>query len=173
MGYDLIVVGGGLVGGAIAWGAATQGASVALLDQGDIAYRAARGNFGLVWVQSKGAGMPAYAHWTRTSAELWPQLAAALAGATGVDVALRQPGGLAFCLSDEEMESRTALLHRMHNESGDIGTYRSNLRRMVTRFWKCYVGRKGYREGPYGFLIALCAALYPILSYLKARYEEE
>ena len=122
MGYDLIVVGGGLVGGAIAWGAAAQGASVALLDQGDIAYRAARGNFGLVWVQSKGAGMPAYAHWTRTSAELWPQLAAALAGATGVDVALRQPGGLAFCLSDKEMESRTALLHRMHNESGDIGT---------------------------------------------------
>jgi glycine/D-amino acid oxidase-like deaminating enzyme len=110
------------VGGAIAWGAAAKGASVALLDQGDIAYRAARGNFGLVWVQSKGAGMPAYAHWTRTSAELWPELSGALAGATGVDVALRQPGGLAFCLSDEEMESRTALLHRMHNESGDIGT---------------------------------------------------
>ena len=106
MSYDLIVVGGGLVGGAIAWGAATKGASVALIDQGDIAYRAARGNFGLVWVQSKGAGMPAYAHWTRTSAELWPELAGALAGATGVDVALRQPGGLAFCLSDEEMERR-------------------------------------------------------------------
>jgi glycosyltransferase involved in cell wall biosynthesis len=58
-------------------------------------------------------------------------------------------------------------------DSGDIGTYGANLRRMVTRFWKCYVGRKGYREGPYGFLIALCAALYPILSYLKARYEAE
>jgi glycine/D-amino acid oxidase-like deaminating enzyme len=59
MSYDLIVIGGGLVGGAIAWGAAARGASVALLDQGDLAYRAARGNFGLVWVQSKGAGMPA------------------------------------------------------------------------------------------------------------------
>jgi glycine/D-amino acid oxidase-like deaminating enzyme len=134
MGYDLIVIGGGLVGGAIAWGAATKGASVALLDQGDIAYRAARGNFGLVWVQSKGAGMPAYAHWTRTSSELWPDLAGAMAGATGVDVALRQPGGLAFCLSDEEMASRTALLHRMHNESGDIGTRmlgRDEVRSMV------------------------------------------
>src|SRR5258708_6862053 len=134
MAYDLIVIGGGLVGGAIAWGAAAKGASVALLDQGDIAFRAARGNFGLVWVQSKGAGMPAYAHWTRTSAELWPELAGALAGATGVDVALRQPGGLAFCLSDEEMESRSALLHRMHNESGDIGTRmldRDEVRAMV------------------------------------------
>lgn len=122
MAYDLIVIGGGLVGGAIAWGAAAKGASVALLDQGDVAFRAARGNFGLVWVQSKGAGMPAYAHWTRTSAELWPELAGALAGATGVDVALRQRGGLAFCLNDAEFAERSALLHRMHNESGDIGT---------------------------------------------------
>ena len=56
-------------------------------------------------------------------------------------------------------------------ESGDIGTYSRNLRRIVSRFWKCYIGRKGYREGPYGFLIALCAALYPILSYLKARLD--
>lgn len=56
-------------------------------------------------------------------------------------------------------------------ESGDIGSYARNLRRIVSRFWKCYVGRRGYREGPYGFLIALCAALYPILSYLKARLD--
>ncbi|HEY1432403.1 MAG TPA: glycosyltransferase family 2 protein [Stellaceae bacterium] len=56
-------------------------------------------------------------------------------------------------------------------ESGDIGSYGRNLRRIISRFWKCYVVRKGYREGPYGFLIALCAALYPILSYLKARLD--
>ncbi len=119
--HDLIVIGGGLVGGAIAWGAAARGASVALLDEGDVAYRAARGNFGLVWVQSKGAGMPPYAHWTRRSAELWPELAARLAG-DHVDAALAQPGGFAFCLSEREYEERAALLTRMHNESGDIGT---------------------------------------------------
>src|ERR1700683_599584 len=122
MGYDLIVVGGGLGGGAIAWGAAAQGASVALLDQGDIAYRAARGNFGLVWVQSKGAGMPPYAHWTRQSAALWPELATRLREATGTDIALQQPGGLAFCLSDEEFAQRCSLIHRMHHESGDMAT---------------------------------------------------
>jgi len=58
-------------------------------------------------------------------------------------------------------------------DSGDIGGFANNLRRMVSRFLKCYVGRKGYREGPYGFLIALFAALYPVLSYLKARLERE
>jgi glycosyltransferase involved in cell wall biosynthesis len=56
-------------------------------------------------------------------------------------------------------------------ESGDIGSFGRNLRRIVSRFYKCYIGRRGYREGPYGFLIALCAALYPILSYLKARLD--
>ena len=132
--YDLIVIGGGLVGGAIAWGAAAQGASVALLDEGDIAYRAARGNFGLVWVQSKGAGMPPYAHWTRRSSELWPELAGTLTGTTGVDPALAQPGGFAFCLSEHEYADRAAMLNRMHNESGDIGTRmidRDEVRAMV------------------------------------------
>src|SRR5689334_21784827 len=113
--HDLIVVGGGLVGAAIAWGAAKLGASVALLDEGDIAYRASRGNFGLVWVQSKGAGMPPYAHWTRRSAQLWPELAAQIHNTTGIDATLRQPGGLAFCLSDQELQDRAAMLHRMHN----------------------------------------------------------
>jgi glycosyltransferase involved in cell wall biosynthesis len=56
-------------------------------------------------------------------------------------------------------------------ESGDIGSYGHNLRRIASRFCKCYIGRKGYREGQWGFLIALCAALYPILSYLKARLD--
>ena len=56
-------------------------------------------------------------------------------------------------------------------DSGDIGSYGRNIRRIPSRFWKCYVGRRGYREREWGFLIALCAALYPILSYLKARFD--
>lgn len=55
--------------------------------------------------------------------------------------------------------------------SGDIGSLRHNIRRIFSRFWKCYVARKGYREGVYGVLIALMAGLYPILSHIKARIE--
>jgi glycine/D-amino acid oxidase-like deaminating enzyme len=141
--FDLIVIGGGLVGGALAWGAARAGARTALLDQGDLACRAARGNFGLVWVQSKGAGMPPYAHWTRRSADLWPELAEALHAATGTDVALRQPGGLAFCLSETEFAQRAALVARMHNESGDAGTRmlgRAEVRAMVPGLGDSVVG---------------------------------
>lgn len=57
--------------------------------------------------------------------------------------------------------------------SGDIGGFGDNVRRLFSRFLKCYVGRKGYKEGPYGFLIALMAGLYPLISYLKARLEKD
>lgn len=49
----------------------------------------------------------------------------------------------------------------------------SNVFRAMRRFWKCYVSRKGYREGDWGFLIALLAALYPLVSTLRARLERE
>jgi len=58
-------------------------------------------------------------------------------------------------------------------ESGDIGTMFGNLRRLFSRFIKCYVLRRGYREGGYGLLIALFAGLYPLLAHLKARLEDD
>jgi glycosyltransferase involved in cell wall biosynthesis len=57
-------------------------------------------------------------------------------------------------------------------DSGNPGSFSRNLLRLPSRFFKCYVLRKGYREGGYGFLIALCAGLYPLLSHLKARLED-
>jgi glycine/D-amino acid oxidase-like deaminating enzyme len=103
---DVIVIGGGLVGSALAYGLAHGGAQVTMLDEGDEAYRASRGNFGLVWVQGKGYGMAPYARWTRASAGAWPRLAESLVEATGIDVRLQQPGGFCFYFSDEELESR-------------------------------------------------------------------
>ena len=46
------------------------------------------------------------------------------------------------------------------------------LRRSESRFLKCYFSRKGYREGRWGFAIALMAALYPLLSHLKAELDK-
>ena len=58
-------------------------------------------------------------------------------------------------------------------EAGETwGSTLSNIRRLFSRFIKCYVGRKGYREGGYGLLIALFAGLYPLLSHLKAKMED-
>ncbi|CAA6604452.1 putative glycosyltransferase [Rhodospirillaceae bacterium LM-1] len=48
-----------------------------------------------------------------------------------------------------------------------------NVVRFLSRFFKCYVRRKGYREGGYGLMVALCAGLYPLVSHLKAKLEKE
>jgi glycine/D-amino acid oxidase-like deaminating enzyme len=116
--FDVAVIGGGLVGAAIAYGLAGRGARLVVLDEGDIAYRASRGNFGLVWVQSKGQGMPAYGAWTLGSAQAWPRLAGELLESTGIDVRLEQPGGLSVLLSEREVESRVDDMRRMLAQPG-------------------------------------------------------
>lgn len=58
-------------------------------------------------------------------------------------------------------------------ESGDIGSLANNMRRFFSRFIKCYFFRKGYREGGLGLLIAICAGMFPLLSYLKAAYAKD
>src|SRR5438552_12216327 len=101
--YDAIVIGGGLVGSAIAYGLARAGLQAALLDEGDVAFRASRGNFGLVWVQSKGDGAPHYQRWTRQSADEWPALAAELLSGTGIAVGHQRSGGVHLCLDEAEL----------------------------------------------------------------------
>ena len=45
------------------------------------------------------------------------------------------------------------------------------IRRGITRFYKCYFLRKGYKEGKWGFIIAIMASMYIILSYVRAELE--
>src|SRR5258708_39798611 len=108
--FDFAVVGGGLVGMAIAWGLARRGRKVAVLDASDLDFRASRGNFALVWVQGKGSGMSEYALWTMQSSRTWPELAQALETQTGLDVCFRNPGGLHLLLSERELDNRADAL---------------------------------------------------------------
>jgi glycosyltransferase involved in cell wall biosynthesis len=98
-----------------------------------------------------------------------------LSGRQGVTLAARLDHYVDRNISDmlRRLDRYTSLRAQDLRDSGDIGSLAHNLRRIVSRFWKCYVGRRGYREGAWGLLIALCAALYPILSYLKARLEPQ
>jgi glycosyltransferase involved in cell wall biosynthesis len=72
----------------------------------------------------------------------------------------------------DRLNRYSTLQARQLRADGNVGRLTPNLRRMLTRFWKSYVSRKGYREGHYGLVLALFSALYPILSYLKARIDE-
>jgi glycine/D-amino acid oxidase-like deaminating enzyme len=117
-GFDAAVVGGGVVGAAVAYGLLRQRLSVAVLDEGDLAHRASRGNFALVWVQSKGLGMPAYGGWTRRSSDAWAGFAQELKDVAGIDVAHQRPGGFSLALSERELEARRGAMQRMHNQPG-------------------------------------------------------
>ncbi len=118
---EFAVIGGGLVGWSIAYGLVRQGRRVVVHDEGDIALRAARGNFGHVWVQDKGAGVPDYHRLTRESAGQWRDLARGLHDASGIDTALDQRGGLSFCFDEAGFEARAGLMRRIRAAAGDIG----------------------------------------------------
>jgi glycosyltransferase involved in cell wall biosynthesis len=69
----------------------------------------------------------------------------------------------------QRLNRYTALRGQDLADSGKIKSLWDDLFRGVRRFYKCYVSRQGYREGDMGFLIAIMAGLYPLLSNLKAR----
>jgi hypothetical protein len=124
-------------------------------------------------------GRSAHAGLFRRGAKHWGEQrvhpAVALSGVQGPNLDARLAHHVDRNISDmlQRLDRYTSARAQDLRDSGEIGSFARNLRRMISRFWKCYVGRRGYREGHYGFLIALCAALYPVLSYLKAQLDPE
>lgn len=116
--HDAIVVGGGLIGSAVAYGLTRQGLKPLVLDGADDALRASRANFGLVWVQGKGVDRPEYAQWSRRASELWPGFAAELVERSGQPVPYDRPGGLALALSEEELTATVDRLETLRRQAG-------------------------------------------------------
>ena len=167
---DIVIVGAGMVGAAIAYGLAMRGERVLLLDGGDGDFRAARANFGLVWLQGKGMGMPAYQSLTRRSIAGWRGFVQELEAMVDADLCYEQNGGLAFCLSAEAFQKREATLQRLHNQwSGGEPDWemidRSALQRLLPKvaLGPDVVGASfGHRDGhanPLRLLAALHAAV--------------
>jgi len=129
------------------------------------------------WGWGASFGRSAYAGLFRRGAKRWGDQrvhpAVDLCGVQGPALTARLVHHVDRDISDmlRRLDRYTSLRAQDLRDSGEIGSFGHNLRRILSRFWKCFIGRRGYREGAWGFLIALCAALYPILSYLKARLE--
>ncbi|MEN2673285.1 FAD-binding oxidoreductase [Herbaspirillum huttiense] len=117
---DTLVIGGGVVGMSIAYGLSKAGERVLVLDEGDDAFRAARGNFGLVWVQGKGEERPDYARWSMASVLRWSSFAQELTAANGIDLELQQIGGLQFFLDEDELR---AYVRKLENLRAAVGDY--------------------------------------------------
>ena len=117
---DTLVIGGGVVGMSIAYGLSKAGERVLVLDEGDDAFRAARGNFGLVWVQGKGEERPDYARWRMASVLRWSSLAQELTAANGIALEPQQIGGLQFFLDEDELR---AYVRKLENLRAAVGDY--------------------------------------------------
>ena len=113
MDTEYTVVGGGVVGLSVAWGLLKRGRSVRVLDGDDGSFRASRGNFGLVWVQSKGLSQPAYARWSKRAAKAWRGFADELSDASGLDVALAQDGGYDLHFDERTLAETVAKYERL------------------------------------------------------------
>lgn len=115
--YDVAIIGGGLLGSAFGWGLADRGLRTVVFDEGDNAIRTARGNFGLVWVQGKGLGMPEYASWTLDSSRQWMGFAERLNQETGIDCHYDRRGGFVICLDEDDFEANQKSLETLKRES--------------------------------------------------------
>jgi glycine/D-amino acid oxidase-like deaminating enzyme len=115
---DVIVIGAGTVGAAIAYGLLTRGLRVIILDGSDTDHRAARANFGLVWLHGKGVAMPEYQRLSRRSVDLWPDFHDRLTQLVQSRIDYERNGGLAFCLGETAFAERRGTLQRLHNTLG-------------------------------------------------------
>jgi glycine oxidase len=102
---DVLVVGGGIIGLAVAWRARQRGLSVTLLERGECGQATSRIAAGMLApvmeVEFGDAGRRVLELGLR-SAELWPSFAEELAAATGVELGPMSTGALFLARDDDE-----------------------------------------------------------------------
>ncbi len=142
--YDVVVVGGGMVGAAVAYGLAGLKRRVLMLDGADTDHRAAKANFGLVWAHGKGFEQPAYQRLSIEAAQAWPEFARQLEEESGISLAYERKGGLHFCLSEQELVSRVERIDAWHAQTPDLAPTAKVLdrRELDRRFPTLRLGRE-------------------------------
>jgi len=112
---DVLVVGGGVIGCAVAHALAGTGHGVLLVDRGAIGGEASAAAAGVLAVAGGDAEGPDLAL-RRASLERFPALVAALRTDTGVDVELDQSGTLELCLDDGDEAAAPARMARRRGQ---------------------------------------------------------
>ena len=108
-GFDVAVIGGGVIGLSVAWRARSRGLSVLVLDRGELGGGTSRVAAGMLAPASEAdAQERALLALGLESARLWPPFAAELHDVSGLDVGLRTQGTLAVARdADEKRCART------------------------------------------------------------------
>lgn len=115
--YDLLVIGGGLIGCSIAWQSARRGMSVLVVERGDVGREATHAAGGMLAPLSEADQDDPFLQLCRQSLALYAGFAQTLQQETGIDVEYWPAGTLYLSLTgedDEELESR----HRWQSAAG-------------------------------------------------------
>ena len=172
--FNTIVIGGGLVGAAIASGLAARDPSILVVDGDDRDFRASRGNFGLIWVQGKGADFAPYARWSAMAARAWPDLVADLQEATGVDIGYQQTGGYDFCLTPQDWDARAQEMRQVQTHTGGDFVYQmlenSELRQRIPEVSSEVLGASYSPQDGHANPLYLLRALHQQMQNLGCQY---
>lgn len=121
---DILIVGGGITGVALAYGLAGSGRRITVLDHQTPTNRASRTNCGLIWVQSKFLHLPDYARWGFLSSRAYPELVSELEALTGLRIPVQFRGGLIPVLSEAEYQQRGDYIAKLRET---LGEYRGGM----------------------------------------------
>src|SRR3954454_3360885 len=111
-GYDVVVVGAGVIGLASAWRAAQRGLSVLVVERDEPGAGASGAAAGMLApVTEAEFGEEALLQLNLASAELWPRFAAELAERSGIDTGYRASGALVVGADRDDAEE----LRRLHS----------------------------------------------------------
>src|SRR6185437_1456833 len=100
---DVVVIGSGIFGAAVAYNLAAQGVDVVVVERGEFCGEASGANVGLITVSTKAPGL--LLDLALLSAELYPKLPEML----GHDVQYERVGGLVLAGTPAELDARRAL----------------------------------------------------------------
>ena len=121
---DIIIVGGGISGAALAYGLSGKGRKVTVLDAPTDTNKASRTNVGLIWCQSKFLHLPEYAKWGFVSSRLYPALTKELEEISGHAIPVNYTGGIIPVLSEEDYQKRGDYIEKLREA---LGEYKGNM----------------------------------------------
>jgi glycine oxidase len=116
--YDAIVVGGGVIGGAIAYNLAKRGGKVLLLEKDRLASKASGAAAGMLGAQSEMDGDGPLFQLARKSRAMFTKIAEEIKETSGIDIGLINKGMLKVALNEQEQQEYKRIM-AIQNQSGE------------------------------------------------------
>jgi glycine oxidase len=122
--YDVLVVGGGIIGHSVAYSVSKRGMSVLVIEKGEINRKASSAAAGMLAAQAEVTEAGPLFDLARESRNLFPSLSEELLERTGIDIELIQNGMLTMALTEEKAQSLQATI-AFQQAAGEKATWLS------------------------------------------------